>query len=424
MNHQVMNVSHIGGLLSGSSGIQELMDDLGAALTLHPDMRMLGGGQPAAIPEVQALWRQRMRALVEDEAALDRTLLNYDPPGGNPHFREIFAAFLKRECGWEVTREHVCVLPSSQAAFFLLFNLLAGESSGGKKRILCPIVPEYIGYANQGLSEGHFVSCLPRIEERGEHEFKYRVDFERLRITPDIAAIAVSCPTNPTGNVLTPEEFARLRDLAREHGIPFIVDNAYGHPFPDVLYTGFHPRWEEGMIFSISMSKVGLPGVRNAMIVASPEIVKALSNMNAILALANPNLGQSLLGPLLVDDTLPRLSREVIRPFYQARSEKAAGMLGEYLGERTRWALHAREGAFFLWLWLKDLQISSAQLYQRLKERSVLVIPGHYFSFGQEEPWPHAAQCLRITFSQPEAIVREGLEILAEEAVKGSGGRE
>ena len=75
--------SDIGNRLAGPSGIQELMDDCGAALTTHPDMRMLGGGQPAAIPEVQAIWRQRMSELLADGAALDKTLLNYDPPGGN-----------------------------------------------------------------------------------------------------------------------------------------------------------------------------------------------------------------------------------------------------------------------------------------------------------------------------------------------------
>lgn len=410
-----MNFSTPGTLLSGPSGIQELMDDLGAAMTSHPDMRMLGGGQPAAIPEVQALWRNRVRELLDDGAALDRTLLNYDPPAGNPHFREAFAAFLKRECGWDVTHENVCVLPSSQTACFLLFNLLAGEGTGGRKRILFPLLPEYIGYANQGLSKGMFAACLPRIEERGPHEFKYRVDFDRLQVTPDIAGVAVSCPTNPTGNVLTPDEFTRLRDLARGHGIPFIVDNAYGHPFPDVLYTGFHPRWEPGMIFSISMSKVGLPGVRNAMIVADKTIVKALASMNAIVSLANGNVGQALLLPLLADDTLLRMSREIIRPFYRTRSDFAVKVLTEDLGGTVPWALHAREGAFFLWLWLKSLRIPAAELYQRLKARDVLVIPGHYFAFGLDSPWPHAAQCLRITFSQPEQVVREGLEILAEE---------
>jgi valine--pyruvate aminotransferase len=411
-----MTFSRTGTLLSGPSGIQELMDDLGAAMTSHPKMRMLGGGQPAAIPEVQMLWRNRMREMLEDGAALDRTLLNYDPPAGNPHFREVFAAFLKRECGWDVTHENVCVLPSSQTACFLLFNLLAGEGAQGRKRILFPLVPEYIGYANQGLCEGMFTACLPRIEELGPHEFKYRVDFERLRVTPDIAGIAVSCPTNPTGNVLTPDEFARLRDLTREHGIPFIVDNAYGHPFPDVLYTGFHPHWEPGMVFSISMSKLGLPGVRNSMIVADKVLVKALSNMNAIVSLANGNVGQALLYPLLADDTLPRLSREVIRPFYRARSEFAVGVLADALGETLPWGLHAREGAFFLWLWLKNLRIPASELYQRLKARDVLVIPGHYFAPGLDVPWAHASQCLRITFSQPESVVREGLEILAEEA--------
>ncbi len=90
--------SDIGNLLAGPSGIQELMDDCGEALTTHPDMRMLGGGQPAAIPQVQQLWRQRLSEMLED-GSIDRTLLNYDAPGGNPLFREAMATFLHRECG-------------------------------------------------------------------------------------------------------------------------------------------------------------------------------------------------------------------------------------------------------------------------------------------------------------------------------------
>ena len=58
---------------------------------------------------------------------------------------------------------------------------------------------------------------------------------------------------------------------------------------------------------------------------------------------------------------------------------------------------------------------SGRQLYQRLKRRQVLVVPGHYFFFGLEEPWQHQHECLRITFSQSEKIVEEGLTILAEE---------
>jgi valine--pyruvate aminotransferase len=407
-----------GTLLGGPSGIQELMDDLGEALTLCPDMLMLGGGQPAAIPQVQQLWRERLAALLEDGGAADRMLLNYDPPAGNPVFREAFAAFLKKQCGWEVTRENICVLPSSQNAFFLLFNLLAGETPSGKRRILFPLVPEYIGYANQGLTSDMFSACQPCIDQLGAHEFKYRVDFDRLKITPDIAAMCLSCPTNPTGNVLTAEEFHRLGTLAAEHEIPLIVDNAYGHPFPGLIYNGFQPKWEPGMIFSVSMSKVGLPGVRNAMIIASPEIVKALANMNAVVSLATGNVGQTMLLPFLADDRLLTLGREVIRPFYRQRSDFAVETLASALGDDLPWALHSRDGAFFLWLWIKGLRIPAAELYQRLKKRKVLVIPGHYFAFGLDEPWKHPSKCLRIAFSQPEAVVREGLQILADEVRK------
>ncbi len=402
--------------LSGPSGIQELMDDLGNALTVYPDMRMLGGGQPAAIPEVMALWRARMAELMEDGAALDRMLLNYDPPGGNPLFKEAFAGFLSRECQWPVTRDNVGVVSGSQMAMFQLFNLLAGTD----KRILFPLMPDYIGYANQNLRPGMFTSLAGQIEGRGEHEFKYRIDFDRLVLGPDIAAVALSCPTNPTGNVITQEEFDRLKTMTQAAGIPLILDCAYGYPFPDVVYTGFEPMWEPGLIFSISLSKIGLPGVRTAVILADIPIVKALSNINAIMSLANGNVGQTLLMRLLADDRLRRISREVVRPFYHSRSQRAAEVLTAALGNRTSWALHSRDGAFFLWLWLKDLRIPAKELYERLKQRKVLIIPGHYFAFGLDTLWQQPSQCVRITFSQRLEIVQEGLEILAEEAIRAS----
>jgi len=160
---------------------------------------------------------------------------------------------------------------------------------------------------------------------------------------------------------------------------------------------------------------VGLPGVRTSVVVADADIVKALSNMNAIVSLANGNLGQALLMPMLADDTLPRLGREVIRPFYRQKAETATQILATTLGEKVPWALHAQDGAFFLWLWLKKLPVPAADLYRRLKARKGLVIPGHCFSFGLEQRWEHPHECLRLTCSQPAEVVQEGLQILADE---------
>ena len=410
--------SRLGQKLAGPCGIQELMEDLGQAMSSDPHMRMLGGGNPAAIPEMQALWRQQWRRLIEDEPdRLDRALVNYDPPGGSPAFRRAMAAFLQRECGWTCTEKNVVVMPGGQAAFFDLFTLLAGHD--GQKKILFPIAPEYIGYANQALHPEAFVSIPGAIEDLPDHTFKYRIDFDRLRaaLTPDIAAVCLSCPTNPTGNVVSPDELTQLRQLAAAHRIPLILDQAYGMPFPGAIFTDWPPVWDENLIVSISLSKLGLPGVRTSVVVAHESITAALANMNAVLALANGNIGQALLLPLLEDDQLSRCVSSIIRPFYQAKSQLANRLLREALGDRVPYALHASEGAFFLWLWLKDCPVTAAELYQRLKRRKVLVVPGHYFFFGLAEPWPHADQCLRITFSQPEPVVREGLQILAEEVL-------
>ena len=81
--------------------------------------------------------------------------------------------------------------------------------------------------------------------------------------------------------------------------------------------------------------------------------------------------------------------------------------------------VHASEGAFFLWLWFKDLPVSTSVLYERLKERSVLVVPGEYFFFGLHDPdWKHRHECIRMTFTQPEQVVREGIDIIAAEVAK------
>ena len=87
--------------------------------------------------------------------------------------------------------------------------------------------------------------------------------------------------------------------------------------------------------------------------------------------------------------------------------------------------MHVSEGAFFLWLWLKDLPIHSQELYERLKRRGVLVVPGHHFFFGlgsadedQSSQWQHAGECIRVIFAMPDDIIQAGMEIIASEVKK------
>jgi valine--pyruvate aminotransferase len=281
------------------------------------------------------------------------------------------------------------------------------------------VVPEYIGYADVGLTDDLFIASRPDIEMLGNNTFKYRIDFENLTVGDDIGAICVSRPTNPSGNVLTDDEVRRLADLAAARGIPLICDNAYGTPFPRILFADIEPIWNEGIIFSMSLSKFGLPGTRTGVVIAAPEIVEALARSNAVVSLASGGVGATMLREWLASGEALRISRDVIQPFYRQRAERALEWVHEHMRGRIDYRVHTCEGAMFLWLWFPQLPITTYELYERLKARSVLVVPGKCFFPGLAKPWGHSDQCIRINYAHDPRAVEKGIQIIAEEVQRG-----
>jgi valine--pyruvate aminotransferase len=408
-----VQLSDFGRKFSAHSGISELMDDLGHALEKGDDVMMLGGGNPAHIPEVEAVWRRRLGEILGAPGAMESMLGDYDTPRGRVEFLETLAQFFNSQFGWDLTADNIAVTTGSQTACFLLFNMLAGPDGGARRRILFPLVPEYIGYADQGIAEGMFTAWKPEIEFLPGHRFKYRINFGE--IPDDVAALCLSRPTNPSANVVTEEEMQRLADLAEARGIYLIVDNAYGQPFPGVIFRPESMVRNGSVIHTFSLSKLGLPATRTGIVVASPEIIRRISVMNAVLVLATSSIGQTIVRPLFESGELTRLCHEVIRPFYEARSLQAQQWIAECFDDSLDYHVHASEGAFFLWLWFRGLPIGDRELYERLKARNVLVVPGSYFFPGLQEPWPHTRECLRMSYcTRPDAL-RRGIEIIAEE---------
>ena len=402
------------------------MADLGEALAASADPAplMLGGGNPAHIPAMERVWEERMREIISDPTVLRRTLAIYDPPRGNPGCLEALAGLLRREFGWPVGPENIAVTPGGQTAFFLLFNLFAGKTpdgaAGEQGRILFPLMPEYIGYADQSLEKDAFTALKPRIENTGPHRFKYGIDFENLRVTPDIRALCVSRPTNPSGNVITDGEMKHLAELAAQHDIPLIIDNAYGWPFPGILFDEVSPLWTDHTIHVMSLSKFGLPGTRTAFVVGPPEVAAAVASMTAVTGLANGNFGQAIAGPLIASGEIIRLSRDIIRPYYLAKRDKAMAAIAEFFPEEAPYSIHESGGAMFLWLWVRDSKRTSKEIYESLKKRGVLVVPGEYFFFGlEDQDWPHRKECLRLSFAMDDNDVREGIRIIADELFRG-----
>lgn len=412
-----MKVSSFARHFEGHLGIFDLMRDLGEAMAAggSAPVAMLGGGNPAHIPEVEACFAEQMRELMREPARFGRFIGNYSPPKGDPAFIEALAALLRERLQWDVGPEHIVLTAGSQSAFFMLFNIFAGPAEdGAHRRVLLPLLPEYIGYSDLGLAPDMFRAERPAIETLGEHGFRYHVDFDALHVGEDIGAICVSRPGNPTANMLPDAEMRRLHALALQHDLPLIVDGAYGLPFPGIVFGEAQPVWGPNVVLCLSLSKLGLPAVRTGVLIGPPWLVELITRINAVSQLAPGGIGPALTLELVRSGDILRLCHDVVRPCYEARLRQALAWLDEAM-QGCPYRVHRPDGGIFLWLWFPGLPCSSHTLYERLRRRGVLVVPGEHFFPGLREPWRHARECIRLTYAQEPEEVRRGIFALADE---------
>ena len=240
-----MTFSLFGDKFTRHSGITLLMEDLNDGLRT-PGAIMLGGGNPAQIPEMQdyfqtlppTCWKVAKRLMHCVTTTVHRGKRSYS------HCLPECCAQL----GWDIEPQNIALTNGSQSAFFYLFNLFAGRRADGRVKKCCSrwhrntlatLTPDW--------KKILFVSARPNIELLPEGQFKYHVDFEHLHIGEETGMICVSRPTNPTGNVITDEELLKLDALANQHGIPLVIDNAYGVPFPGIIFSESAPAMESGI---------------------------------------------------------------------------------------------------------------------------------------------------------------------------------
>ena len=407
-----MNFSDFGHRFSGYFGITHLMDDLNEGL-LQDDVVMLGGGNPAPIPAVIKVFENVIDKL-QASGDLVKTLANYDGPQGKDAFLETLVEFFRQQYGWDIDRRNIALTHGSQSAFFILFNSFAGRSKGKQQKILIPLVPEYIGYNDLGIEGSIIKSQQAKIKLLDDGFFKYQLDFDRLEVDSSTGLICVSRPTNPSGNVLTDAECQKLDQLAQKHNVPLLIDNAYGTPFPNIIFNQVEPFWNENTIVCMSLSKLGLPGARTGIVIANRDIIRQFTNLTAITSLAPGGIGPAIVGQMMEENLLLPLCHDVILPFYQKQALLAIQLIRQRIDD-SRLHIHKTEGAFFLWLWFEGLSISTSELYQRLKKKGLLVVPGKYFFPGQDRPSQHAESCIRMNYVQSEEDLIKGVEILARE---------
>ena len=126
-----MELSKFGEKFSGQSGIVELMDDLGTALNENPNMLFMGGGNPGRIPEVEQVFKGASGTGFSGSGTASQPDGCLSVAPGRQGLSRADCRAVKQQFGWSLSARNIAVSNGSQSAFFVLYNMFAGEMPDG-----------------------------------------------------------------------------------------------------------------------------------------------------------------------------------------------------------------------------------------------------------------------------------------------------
>ena len=417
-------LTQFGAQMSTLTGVRAIMKDIIDTLNAGQDRTFinLSAGNPLIVPEVEQLWRDCTAALL-DSPDYGEVVCRYGASQGYQPLIDAVQQAFNQHYGWDLSPRQILITPGSQSLYFLAANSFGGYTKAGAlKQIVLPLSPDYTGYGGVSLIPEAVVAYKPTLDiDRPNHRFKYRPNFEQLRFTPETGCVIFSRPCNPTGNVLNHEEVEKIAALAAPLDIPVFIDSAYGPPFPSLNYTEFNPIQGNNVVHCMSLSKAGLPGERIGIAIGDESIIQVLGAFQTNMCIHSGRYGQAIAARAIASGELAQISVDVIRPFYQQKLQLLEQTLDQAMPDDLPWFLHRGEGAIFAWLWLQDLPMTDWDLYQRLKQVGVIVVPGNSFFPGLKEDWVHKRQCLRISLTATDAEIQAGMQRLAEVVTQSYG---
>jgi len=212
---------------------------------------------------------------------------------------------------------------------------------------------------------------------------------------------------NPGGVSMSEERRHRLVELAEEHDLLVIEDDAYGLlGFDGETATSLRSLMPERVIYLGTMSKTFSPGVRTGWIAAPTPVREKLVLLREAADLCPSNLTQLLIERWLT--TQPW--QEQVKRYRTLYAQKASVMLEALEAEMPVEVDWTRpRGGFFVWLTVPRGMDTSALLAKAIGRR-VAYVPGRgFFDDGQ------GGDHLRLCFSFPPLDrIREGVSRLAE----------
>lgn len=329
-------------------------------------------------------------------AVADPGTHQYPSNRGRSEFREAFAGFYDRRFGVELDPETE-VIPAIGAKE-CIYNLCFAFLDPGDAALASD--PGYPVYTGGPLLAGAEAVVLPLVPELGfapDLDAITPADLERARL------LFLNYPNNPTGAVLPDGLFERVVELAREHEILVVHDNAYsettydGYVAPSFLAT---PGAKEIGVEVFSLSKgYNMTGWRCAAILGNADAVSAYwrlkTNVDSGLFEAVQLAGAAALNG-------PQQPVAEMNEIYRRRRDLVVGALRE-IGVDVR----PPKGTIYVWAPVPEGHTSTSFAELVLEEAAVVVSPGSMYG-------PSGEGFFRISLTTPDERISEAVERLRE----------
>lgn len=319
--------------------------------------------------------------LAYDEVAIldslrSRNILDYNPqPKGLQVARDAVTTYYA-ERGHNINPESLLLTTGTSEAYAFVFRLLANP--GDEVLIAKPSYPLFDFLAD--LQDVNLVPyCL--IYDHG-----WQIDFHTLEraVNERTRTIVLVHPNNPTGSYVNGNERDRLNEVCVKHNLALIVDEV----FLDYSHEGARrPSFvsnDSALTFTLSgLSKISaLPQMKLAWAAVSGPDEQVRPALGRLEVIADTYLAVSAPVQWAAPTLLEQL--RTIQPQLVTRIRNNLAELDRQLGEQKTCSRLIVEGGWYAVLRVPATRSDEDLAIDLLRERQVLVHPGHFYDFPQE----------------------------------------
>lgn len=218
------------------------------------------------------------------------------------------------------------------------------------------------------------------IELKRENEFKLTPEDLEAAITPKTKALLINFPSNPTGGVMTYEDYQKIVPIIKKHGILVISDEIYAelsYDQPFASPANFPEIKDQCLVINGFSKAFAMTGWRLGYILGHKTLIAAMNKIHQYVIMSAPTPSQYAAIEAMRHG---EKDVEIMRESYLARRNFIVSGFNR-LGLDT----FTPQGAFYVFPCIKSTGLSSNEFCEALlKSQKVACVPGSAFGEAGE----------------------------------------